>query len=162
MPPPESPEEQGNTAQIAYWNDKAGVTWTAFQERLDALFEPITALAISAAAPAPGERVIDIGCGCGATVLALADRVGPTGHLLGLDVSEPMSARARQRIEAASLTNATVVVSDAATHTFTEPSATCCSPASGSCSSLIRSPPSPTCARRCDQAAVCCVSPGVR
>ena len=123
MPPPESPEEQGNTAQIAYWNDKAGVTWTAFQERLDALFEPITALAISAAAPAPGERVIDIGCGCGATVLALADRVGPTGHLLGLDVSEPMSARARQRIEAASLTNATVVVSDAATHTFTEPSA---------------------------------------
>jgi SAM-dependent methyltransferase len=117
------PDTQDNTAQIAYWNDRAAVTWTAFQERLDTLFEPLTALALNAAAPAPGEHVIDIGCGCGATVLALADRVGPTGHVLGLDISEPMAARARERITAAGLTNARVMVSDAAVHTFLQDSA---------------------------------------
>jgi SAM-dependent methyltransferase len=109
---------QDNSAQIAYWNDKAAETWTAFQERLDALFTPLTALALDAAAPAEGERVTDIGCGCGATVLALADRVGPTGHVLGVDVSEPMSNRARQRVAAAGLNNAKVIVSDAAGHAF--------------------------------------------
>lgn len=115
---PIAPNTQDNAAQIAYWNDRAAVTWTAFQERLDAVFEPLTALALDAAAPAAGEHVIDIGCGCGATVLALADRVGPTGQVLGLDVSEQMSARARQRIATAGLTNARVFVSDAAVHAF--------------------------------------------
>jgi SAM-dependent methyltransferase len=113
-----SADKQDNTDQIAYWNDRAAVTWTAFQERLDALFEPLTALALDAAAPKSGERVIDVGCGCGATVLALAQRLGPTGEVLGLDVSEPMSARARERIAGAGLRNAQVVVSDAATHDF--------------------------------------------
>jgi SAM-dependent methyltransferase len=99
------------------------VTWTTFQERLDTLFEPLTALALDAAAPAPGERIIDVGCGCGATVLALAGRVGATGQVLGLDISEPMAARARERIAAAGLTNARVVVSDAAVHAFPPASA---------------------------------------
>jgi len=111
-------DEQDNSAQIAYWNDRAAVTWTAFQERLDALFEPLTALALDAAAPAQGEHAIDVGCGCGATVLALGDRVGPTGRVLGLDVSHPMAGRARERIAASGLSNAQVVVSDAATHDF--------------------------------------------
>ena len=113
-----SADKQDNADQIAYWNDRAAVTWTTFQERLDALFEPLTALALDAAAPKSGERVIDIGCGCGATVLALAQRLGPTGEVLGLDVSEPMAARARERIAGAGLTNAQVAVSDAATHDF--------------------------------------------
>lgn len=109
---------QDNADQIAYWNDRAAETWTAFQERLDALFTPLTGLALDAAAPAPGERVLDIGCGCGATVLALAERVGPTGHVLGLDVSEPMSARARERIAAGRIGNAEVIVADAANRAF--------------------------------------------
>ena len=106
----------GNAAQIAYWNDKAAVTWTTFQEHIDTVFAPLTAVALDAAAPATGERVIDVGCGCGATVLELARRVGPTGHVLGLDVSEPMSARARERIAAEKMGNAKVVVDDAATY----------------------------------------------
>jgi SAM-dependent methyltransferase len=111
-------DDQDNAAQIAYWNDRSGAIWTALQERLDALFEPLTALALQAAAPIPGERVVDVGCGCGATVLALAQRLGPTGQVLGLDVSQPMSDRARERIAAAGLTNARIILSDAATHAF--------------------------------------------
>jgi SAM-dependent methyltransferase len=107
--------ETGNAAQIAYWNDQAAVTWTAFQERIDAVFEPLTAVALESAAPAAGESVIDVGCGCGATVLELARRVGPSGRVMGLDVSEPMAGRARERIAAAGLTNAEIIISDAAT-----------------------------------------------
>src|SRR5260370_18482697 len=108
----------GNTAQIAYWNDKIAITWTTFQEHIDTVFAPLTAVALDAAAPATGERVIDVGCGSGATVLELARRVGPTGHVLGLDVSEPMSAQARERIAAEQLRNAEVLVHDAATCVF--------------------------------------------
>ena len=111
---------QDNAAQIAYWNDRAAVTWTAFQERLDAQLEPIGTLALNAAAPAPGESAIEIGCGCGATLLGLAERLRPSGDVVGLDVSERMAARARQRIDAAGLTNARVVISDAATHGFAD------------------------------------------
>lgn len=51
--------------------------------------------AIEAAAPATGERVLDIGCGAGASSLALAARVGAGGHVLGVDISEPLIGRAR-------------------------------------------------------------------
>jgi SAM-dependent methyltransferase len=109
----------GNAAQIAYWNDVASVSWTKFQTELDAIFAPLTEIALSAAAPSSGERVIDVGCGCGATVLELAGRVGPAGRVLGVDVSAPMAERARARIAERSLHNARIEVSDAAVHPFT-------------------------------------------
>ncbi|WP_191970260.1 class I SAM-dependent methyltransferase [Methylobacterium planeticum] len=115
---PASEPVEGNAAQIAYWNDRAGETWAELQARIDANFSALTALALEAAAPQAGERVIDIGCGCGATVLDLARRVGPTGSVLGVDVSEPMAARARARIAAAGLAQAQVQVADAAAGAF--------------------------------------------
>ncbi len=87
-------------------------------ERLDRLFAGITEQAIAVAAPAPGERVLDIGCGCGATVLALATRVGANGHVLGVDVSAPMLEVARRRVAADGLSQAEVLLADAATHRF--------------------------------------------
>lgn len=36
-------------------------------------------------APAPGERVLDVGCGTGLLAEHIADLVGPTGHVLGVD-----------------------------------------------------------------------------
>jgi SAM-dependent methyltransferase len=107
-----------NAAQIAYWNDRAAVTWVTLQERIDAMMVPITRAALAAAAAAPGERIIDIGCGCGATILELSPRVGPAGHVLGVDVSEPMAGRARERVAAAGIANAEIVAADATTHAF--------------------------------------------
>jgi len=109
---------EANAAQIEYWNGRAGSIWTEFQERLDALFAPLTAAALQAAGAAAGERVLDVGCGCGETVLALARSVGHGGRVLGLDISEPMAARARQRIAAEGLGNAEIVIADAAAHSF--------------------------------------------
>ena len=61
------------------------------------MLRPVSDRLIAAAKPKPGERVIDVGCGCGATTIDFAERVGPSGAVLGLDVSAPMLARARER-----------------------------------------------------------------
>ena len=50
-----------------------------------------------AASPRSGESVIDVGCGAGETTLRLA---AITGAALGVDVSEPLLARARERARA--------------------------------------------------------------
>ena len=42
--------------------------------------------------------MVDIGCGTGASSIALAERVGPSGEVLGIDVSAPMLARAAARL----------------------------------------------------------------
>ncbi len=87
----------GNADQIAYWNGPGGRRWTDRPETQDAVFAPIADMLHAKARVAPGERVIDVGCGCGATTLEIARRVGSAGRAIGLDISVPMIARARER-----------------------------------------------------------------
>lgn len=108
-----------NAAQIAYWNTEAGPRWVAMQERMDAMLAPLLNAALDRASPAVGETVLDLGCGCGATVLALAERVGPNGSVMGIDISAPMLDRARQRVRDSALGNIHLTQSDAAAHVFT-------------------------------------------
>jgi SAM-dependent methyltransferase len=83
---------------------------------MDRALEQFGRGALISAQPRKGERVVDVGCGCGATTLALAQAVGPTGSVLGVDVSAPMLARARQR--AREVAWITLVEADAATYAF--------------------------------------------
>jgi SAM-dependent methyltransferase len=92
-----APVHADNAAQAEYWNSGAGQRWTDHQEHQDQVLGPVSDLLIAAAAPKPGDRVIDVGCGCGATTIDFAARVRPEGQVLGVDVSEPMLARARER-----------------------------------------------------------------
>jgi SAM-dependent methyltransferase len=92
-----APVHADNSAQAEYWNSAAGQRWTDHQEHQDQVLRPISERLIVAAAPKPGDRVIDVGCGCGATTIDFAAQVSPGGDVLGLDISEPMLARARQR-----------------------------------------------------------------
>jgi len=85
-----------NADQIAYWNGPGGQRWASRQQAQDILLAPIADALIARARPKPGERIIDIGCGSGATTIAFAQKVIPSGHVLGVDVSGPMLARARQ------------------------------------------------------------------
>jgi SAM-dependent methyltransferase len=105
-----------NSAQADYWNANAGQKWTAHQEHQDQVLRPVSDLLIEAANPKPGERVIDVGCGCGATTIDFAERVGPHGAVLGLDISAPMLGRARER--APKDLPITLALADATVHDF--------------------------------------------
>jgi SAM-dependent methyltransferase len=52
-----------------------------------------------------GEVVLDLGSGGGIDVLLSAKRVGPTGHVYGLDMTDQMLALARANAERAGATN---------------------------------------------------------
>lgn len=109
-------EEGPNAAQVAYWNTSAGPTWVAMQDALDRQLHELGLAAMAALGPREGERVIDIGCGGGATTLELARRVGPTGRVLGADISAPMLGVARRRAEG--LDWVSFVQADAQIHPF--------------------------------------------
>lgn len=107
-----------NTEQFAYWNEAMGPHWVALQERLDVTFAPLTAALMAFADPQPGESALDVGCGCGVTSLAISQRVGSQGHVLGVDLSRPMLAVAERRARASELSNLSFIQADAMIHTF--------------------------------------------
>ena len=107
-----------NADQATYWNDSAGPVWVEMQDTLDRELRPLGVAAMAALGPATGERIIDIGCGCGETSLDLARRVGPSGSVLGADLSAPMLGVARERARAAGLAQAAFVQADAQVYAF--------------------------------------------
>jgi SAM-dependent methyltransferase len=60
-----------------------------------------------------GETVLDIGCGAGMDLLLGARRVGPSGHAIGVDMTEAMCEKARGCAAAAGLSNVEVHRADA-------------------------------------------------
>jgi ubiquinone/menaquinone biosynthesis C-methylase UbiE len=58
----------------------------------------------------PGMRVLDAGCGPGRIAIPAADRVGPAGEVVALDIQEGMLARVRAKIAARGITNIRTVL----------------------------------------------------
>lgn len=79
---------------------------------LDRQLSPLGIAAIDRLKLKADEHLIDIGCGTGQTLLQLADRVGPTGQVIGLDIANRSVSKARQLTS--SLPNVVVKQQDAA------------------------------------------------
>jgi len=62
---------------------------------------------------APGDRVLDAGVGTGFAAIAAAAKVGPTGYVVGVDLSTGMLAQARAAIRNAGITNVDTLEADA-------------------------------------------------
>jgi SAM-dependent methyltransferase len=107
-----TPAQAYNQEQRNRWNGADGDHWVREQERLDRTLAPVIDPLLEFAAPRPASTVIDVGCGCGATTLALARAVGPSGRVIGIDVSEPMLGRAKERLSG--FPSANCVLGDAA------------------------------------------------
>jgi len=105
-----------NADQIAYWNGAGGQRWADRQPVQDILLQPIADLLIDRASIRAGERVLDVGCGSGSTTFAFARAVGPSGHVMGIDISAPMLARAREVTPAGAPVE--FVLADATIHPF--------------------------------------------
>lgn len=103
------------------WNETAAQRWVLSQERTDAQLEPLGKVAMDALRPLAGQRVLDVGCGAGQTTLELASRVAPGGLAIGLDISEPLLNRARERARTFGEHAPEFVLGDAASVTFETP-----------------------------------------
>ncbi|MER5451531.1 class I SAM-dependent methyltransferase [Streptomyces sp. NPDC002766] len=112
-------ERSTGDEQAARWNGAAGQAWVESQAVLDGLLRPFEAPLLDAveASAGPAGRVLDVGCGTGGTTLAAARRLGPAARCVGVDISEPMIAAARERAEREG-TAASFVRADAADHAF--------------------------------------------
>jgi SAM-dependent methyltransferase len=85
-----------NADQIAYWNGPGGQRWADRQQIQDVVLGPVADILIDRAKPKTSEQILDVGCGAGATTIAFAQKVSPAGRVVGIDISAPMLARARQ------------------------------------------------------------------
>lgn len=107
-------KEEFAAEQAAYWKGAGGTMWLGAYDRIQRGIAGFSEIVLAAANAQAGERVLDVGCGTGGTTAELAAAVGADGHVLGVDISEPLIGAARAR----GLGNATFEVADAATHAF--------------------------------------------
>lgn len=61
----------------------------------------------------PGETVLDFGCGTGLSFELLEHAVGPQGHIIGVELSPEMLAKAQERISQFGWNNATLIEANA-------------------------------------------------
>ena len=106
-----------NEEQAGLWNGLAGSAWVEAQQVLDQMFQPFQDLLVEAVCDRPGDRVLDVGCGTGGTTLAISRRLGASGRCTGIDISEPMIAAARARVER-DRAPATFICANAQLHPF--------------------------------------------
>ena len=79
----------------------------AFYDKISGVYDllaehsegPVRQTGLDKLALAPGEHVLEIGYGTGHCLVQLAEAVGPEGKVFGIDLSEGMRARARERVE---------------------------------------------------------------
>jgi SAM-dependent methyltransferase len=83
--------ETTETFQISA--EQAEIYESAFVPAIFAQWSPTL---LDAAGVEPGQRVLDVACGTGVLARTAADRVGPTGEVVGVDLSEGMLTVARR------------------------------------------------------------------
>ncbi len=85
----------------------------AINERYTSLSETSCCLscggAINHAKPQPGEACVDLGSGRGNDVIRLAEEVGETGYVYGIDISEGMIAKAKANLQKFDVKNAEII-----------------------------------------------------
>ncbi|HNH95799.1 MAG TPA: methyltransferase domain-containing protein, partial [Microthrixaceae bacterium] len=99
---------------MSEWETVEGEHWAEYAEHYTRMLAPYGEAVLAAAAPQPGERVIDVGCGNGDLSLLAAVAVGPDGVVQGVDLSPAEVAVASRRSTEAGLSAARFAVADAA------------------------------------------------
>jgi ubiquinone/menaquinone biosynthesis C-methylase UbiE len=104
-----------------YYREYTRTTWNETAEAYVDLMrnlEPFRADLVSRLHLRKGEKVLDLGTGPGEPALTIAELVGSTGHVTGIDLSENMIAIARRVASARSVPNADFRVMDSSSLQF--------------------------------------------
>ena len=107
----------------AEWMDDATANaWRKWHDKSVHFWSELTRELIAVSQLEVGQRLLDLASGTGDPAVTLADRVGPTGHVVVTDLSPQMIAIARENAERAGLRNLSFDVVDA--HALPYPDAT--------------------------------------
>jgi SAM-dependent methyltransferase len=110
--------EEANREQRDAWDTEGARQYRDYGDTNEALFAQFGQVMFDAARLKLGDRVLDVGCGYGASTLETADRVGPSGRVVGVDISAAMLEPARKRVIAAGVDNIELIQADAQVHAF--------------------------------------------
>lgn len=80
----------------SFWIGAGGDVWARTMDVSERNFATMSQALMAAAAPQPGERVLDVGCGGGVTSRVLAQQVLPGGDVVGMDISPTLLESAQQ------------------------------------------------------------------
>jgi len=79
--------------------------WQTYDRMEARLTAPLTERMLDLARVGPGMRILDLATGRGEPAIPAAHRVGPSGSVVGIDISASMLAMARQRADQEGVTN---------------------------------------------------------
>ena len=96
-----------------FWKQDGGQKWVELIDTTERYLDVFNETLFKRSSIATGESVLDIGCGGGLTSIVLANRVGKTGRVVGVDISPDILAVAGKRGRA--VNNLKFVEGDAAT-----------------------------------------------
>lgn len=97
-------QEAAKAKELENWT-RVAPGWRKHDERFMVNTAPATARLLGRAGVRAGQRVLDIASGTGEPAIPAAERVGPSGSVLGLDFVEDMLAFAREKAAARGLRN---------------------------------------------------------
>lgn len=89
--------------QIGVWDRMCDV----YLREVDQRFAPVVEHVVARAGLTPGQRVLDLGTGTGAVAERAATLVGPTGQVVGVDISTEMLALAQRQVTVRGLEHVT-------------------------------------------------------
>src|SRR5687768_7979 len=110
--------DEVNQEQRRYWANEGQQQYQQHGDRFEAMAAPFGHARLDATQLRPGHQVLDVGCGYATTTIEAAQRVTPSGQVLGVDLSAAMLATARRRVAATGLDHVALLDADAQVHAF--------------------------------------------
>jgi ubiquinone/menaquinone biosynthesis C-methylase UbiE len=102
-----------DTPFVQFWNEVLAPKFIRFKHILVDGLSRHSAVVFPTLPVRPGDHVLDVGCGFGDTAIRLADMVGPTGQVVGVDCCDAFLDHARAEVRARGLTNVCFARADA-------------------------------------------------